>query len=85
MPAPLYKMQKTPAKWPDCTGGIGPCNNGANLRSKEEVNAKIQSQLLKQAQLSASGIVPTIEARANQRMMKELVEVVVALSVSHME
>ncbi|KAK2812554.1 hypothetical protein FQN50_001198 [Emmonsiellopsis sp. PD_5] len=59
--------------------------NGANLRSKAEVNAKIQAQLLKQAQLSASGIVPTIEARANQRMRTELVEVAVALSASRME
>ncbi|EQL29783.1 hypothetical protein BDFG_07626 [Blastomyces dermatitidis ATCC 26199] len=57
--------------------------NGANLRSKEEVDAKIQSRPLKRAQLNASGIVPTIEVRVNRRMMKDqLVEVVMA---SHME
>ncbi|ODH43109.1 hypothetical protein ACO22_01112 [Paracoccidioides brasiliensis] len=47
-------------------------SNGANPPSKEEANAKIQSQLLKQVQLSNSGIVPTIEAIANERMMNEL-------------
>ncbi|EEH33248.1 hypothetical protein PAAG_04301 [Paracoccidioides lutzii Pb01] len=50
-------------------------SNGANPRSKKKANAKIRSQLLKQVHLSTSGIVSTIEATANQRMMKELVEV----------
>ncbi|KMU75149.1 hypothetical protein CIHG_09752 [Coccidioides immitis H538.4] len=26
VPEMCFQMRKTPARWPDCTGGIGPCS-----------------------------------------------------------